>query len=312
MSNTGSSRRGVRATVKSTVRRWVPDQPGAWVMATAPALAGLVAGTEYGRPTVAAFWLLICWILCYCVQFTVARWLKSGFSRRYRGPALVYCAVLAATGVPFVALHPGVLAWAPAFAALAVASFVAAYRRRERSLWSNGVAVVASGLMPSLTFAYGALGADDAAGVGHAASFSFTSGGPMSSIPPLTAVGTALFLYFVVTQFGSVLFVKTMIRERGSRAYLIASWIWHAALVVWAVMAPVVARIGGFGRESPLASAIGQAGPWLVVVAVLLLARAVVFPMLARFRPIRPLVTGAVEGVSSIVAFAGALGLTLA
>ncbi|MBT1173682.1 YwiC-like family protein [Bifidobacterium sp. MA2] len=285
----------MRATVRSTIRRWVPDQPGAWVMATAPALAGLVAGTEYGRPTIAAFWLLACWILCYCVQFSVARWLKSGLARRYRGPALVYCAALAAVGVPFVVLHPGVLAWAPAFAALAVASFVAAWKRRERSLWSNGVAVVASSLMPSLTFAYGTLGA----GTGRGTNV-------MASIPQPTVVGLALFLYFVVTQFGSVLFVKTMIRERGNRAYLAASWIWHAAFVAWSVIASGPGR--GLGLDSPLAS---HAGPWLVIVAALLLARAVVLPLLARFRAIRPLVTGAVEGVSSIVAFAGSLGLTL-
>lgn len=294
----------MRATVTSTMRRWVPDQPGAWVMATAPALAGLVAGTEYGRATVAAFWLLACWVLCYCVQFTVARWLKSGFARRYRGPALVYCVALAAVGVPFVVLHPGILAWAPAFAALAAASFVAAWKRRERSLWSNGVAVIAASLMPSLTFAYGALGTG-AAGVASV-------GGPMSSmvsmasIPPLTDVGVALFRYFIVTQFGSVLFVKTMIRERGNRSYLVASWIWHAAFVAWSLFAAGPGR--GLVPDSSLAT---QAGPWLVIVAVILLARAVVLPLLARFRPIRPMVTGAVEGVTSIVAFAGSLGMTL-
>lgn len=296
----------MRATVGSTVRRWVPDQPGAWVMATAPALAGLVAGTEYGRPTVAAFWLLACWVLCYCVQFTVARWLKSGFARRYRGPALVYCVALAALGVPFVVLHPGVLAWAPAFAALAVASFVAAYRRRERSLWSNGVAVAASSLMPSLTFAYGTLGtgAHGTSALGMGAYGTDVA----SAIPPLSTVGTALFLYFVVTQFGSVLFVKTMIRERGNRTYLVASWIWHAAFVAWSVFVSGPGRALGL-TDSTLAA---KAGPWLVVVAMLLLVRAVVLPLLARFRPIRPLATGAVESVSSIVAFAGSLGLTLA
>lgn len=289
--------KGRRRPTRNAIRRWIPDQPGAWVMATAPALAGLVAGTEYGRLTISACWLMVCWILCYCVQFTTARWLKSRMSRRYRAPMLGYCALLAACGVPFVVTHPGVLAWAPAFAALAATSFVAAWKRRERSLWSNGAAVTASALMPMLTFSYGA-------GT-FAVPWPSGASSSVAGVPGLSGVGVALLAYFVITQFGSVLFVKTMIRNRGDRAYLVASWIWHIAFAVWSLIGP---RLGldGWG----LASA--QAGPWLVAVAMLLLARAIVLPLLARSRTIRPLVTGAVEGVSSLVSFAGALGVALA
>ncbi|NMN00292.1 YwiC-like protein [Bifidobacterium sp. DSM 109958] len=299
----------MRATVRSTVRRWVPDHPVAWVTATAPALAGLVAGTEYGRPTVAAFWLLACWVLCYCVQFTVVRWLRSGFARRYRNPVLVYCAALAAVGVPFVVLHPGVLAWAPAFAALIAASFVAAYRRRDRSLWAKGMVVAASSLMPSLTYAYGMLGSGAGAGAGiggiAGAASAVSLGDWTSSIPPMSDMGMALFRYFFVTQFGSVLFAGTMSGSGGGRRRLAVSWAWHAAFVVWSVLGPLL----GLGPDSSLGS---QAGPWIVAVALLLLARAVVLPLLGRLRPIRPLVTGAVEGVSGLVSFAGSMGLVLA
>ena len=60
------------------------------------------------------WWLLICWLLCYCVQFSAARWFKSHGAHCWMLQPLVYCIVLCAVGLPFVVLHPGILALAPA------------------------------------------------------------------------------------------------------------------------------------------------------------------------------------------------------
>ena len=246
---------------KTSLHQWIPDQPGAWVMAASPALSGLVAGAWFGSLTVDAVWLTVCWLLCYCVQFTAARWLKSHGSRRFLPPALGYGALLAVVGLPFLLTHPGILWWAPPIALLAAISFASSWLRRERSLWANAAAVCASCLMPMLTFCYGV---DE------------------PRVPYVSAVGLSLSLSFALTQFGSVLFVKTMIRERGSRAYLAVSWLWHAAFLLLA------ARAGSV---------------WLGALCVLLLARAVALPLTARRRRVPPLATGLTECVSSLCAF---------
>ncbi|MEE1296518.1 MAG: hypothetical protein UHD09_06725 [Bifidobacterium sp.] len=81
--------------------------------------------------------------------------------------------------------------------------------------------------------------------------------------------------------FGSVLYVKTMIRERGSKRYLAASWIWHLLLCA-----------------AGLATS-----PWFAALGVILLARAVALPLIAMRRRVRPKVTGIVESVTSVLAF---------
>lgn len=57
--------------------------------------------------------------------------------RRWMPPTIVYSAALCVVGLPFVIMRPGVLRWAPLFVVLAGLSFLAAWLRRERSLWGN-------------------------------------------------------------------------------------------------------------------------------------------------------------------------------
>ena len=89
------------------------------MMVLSPAVAGIVAAWAYRGFAWTPWWLLICWLLCYCVQFSAARWFKSHGAHRWMLQPLVYCIVLCAVGLPFVVLHPGILAWAPPFAVLA-------------------------------------------------------------------------------------------------------------------------------------------------------------------------------------------------
>ena len=97
---------------------------------------------------------------------------------------------------------------------------------------------------------------------------------PVGSLPVSGLIATVLF---ALTQYGSVLVVKTMIRERGKRSYVAASWVWHVALDA--------------GRS-----------PYLIVMTVLLLARAVALPVVTRRTTLKPVVTGITEAGGCIIA----------
>lgn len=95
-------------------------------------------------------------------------------------------------------------------------------------------------------------------------------------------MGLALAGIFMLTQFGSVLYVKTMIRERRNNRYLMASWIWHAALLALTCAIP--------GRTVPLP-----------IIATALLLRAVAMPLLGRRIRIKPIAVGLLEMVFSVL-----------
>lgn len=102
---------------------------------------------------------------------------------------------------------------------------------------------------------------------------------PAYSVPKAALTAA---IVFALTQYGSVLFVKTMIREYGKRSYLVASWVWHAALA-----------ITGFAVNM-----------WLGVVAVVLLTRSVAIPLRFRGqrRP-RPMIAGVTEAMCLLLVF---------
>ncbi|MBT1175538.1 YwiC-like family protein [Bifidobacterium sp. LC6] len=254
---------------RTTARDWIPDQPGAWVMALAPALAGAVCGSVWSaaKPdaavNAAGWWVLLCWALCYCVEFTAARWLKSHGASRFLPPVVGYTTALVCAGIPFLIMHIDVLIWAPLYMVLAAAAFAGAWFRRERSLWANAAAVIAASVMAMITFHYAANSPD---------------------IPQVSLPGLVLVLCFAATQFGSVLFVKTMIRERGKHSYVAASWIWHIALLAWWI------------------AAAGHSW-YLVILGVILFSRAVALPLIARRHTIKPVIVGITECCTSVMAF---------
>ncbi|MBW3087678.1 YwiC-like family protein [Bifidobacterium sp. 82T24] len=251
------------------LRRWIPDQHGAWAMVLLPAMAGMTLSGA--TPT--QLWLLAAWLLCYFLQFSAARWVKSRFRRRYRKPMLTYGALTALVGVPFVLLHPEVLAWAPVFAVLLAVSLMASWNRRERSLWANAAAVLATATMATVMPLFGEHPTPGGTAVGFDV---------FGMHVPLSREGCYAAAIFAFTQFGSVLFVKTMIRERGKSSYLRASVIWNVVLTCL-----------GFAAQPTL----GAGGATLV-------ARSVVLPLLARNRTIGPMVTGLVECATSLMVFA--------
>lgn len=265
---------------KTLKRDWFDNQPGAWVMVMLPAVAGFFIG----GPNLDTLWLLATWAVCYCVQFSAAHWFKAHFSRRYLPPMLTYAVALIVIGLPFLITHTGILRWAPLYIVLVALSMLSSWLRKERSLWGNAVSVIAASAMATVIASFGstvetacvmpinAAHASCAAADVTAARaairnmpdlsqiFDLHAWWPAGSLPVSGLIATVLF---ALTQYGSVLVVKTMIRERGKRSYVAASWVWHVALLLLAAVPA--------GRS-----------PYLIAMTVLLLARAVALPVVTR------------------------------
>jgi hypothetical protein len=198
--------------------------------------------------------LLGAWLAGYLLSSFVLQAIKSRRPRRYRSPLSWYAPITALLAVPVIVACPGVLLFAPAYAVLLAVNAWHAYRRRERALVNDLASVVQSCL---IVFVVGTI-----------------AGQPLTNAyPPFVIV----LLYFT----GTVLYVKTMIRERGSRPYR------HASIGFHAVALLIAAFLG-----------------WLAAaVFLLLLARAWLLPRLR----LTPKQVGLAEIVASILVLAAAL-----
>ena len=236
---------------------WVPDQHGAWAMLTLPLVVGVwLAGPDRSHLPLAAFWLV-----GYLAYFATGRWLRARRRRRDLPPVVVYASAAGALGLVTVAAAPHLVRWLPLFLPLLAASGWLTLRGAERSLANDAVTVVAACLMAPVAF--------DAGG-----------GSEWDALWVAFGVLTAYFL-------GTVLYVKTMIRERGRAGYVRSSVAYHLA--------------GGLAAGGLVAA--GWQSPWLVVVWSGLAARAALGPALnrRRDRPLRPVVVGVGEIVASVL-----------
>ncbi|KFF31585.1 YwiC-like family protein [Bifidobacterium bombi] len=290
-------------------------------------------GFVIGGPSWRGAWLLVAWTLCYCLQFSTARYLallahststrkgarhhghctgnsttsatahpradgqQTGYlqshtpsdagnvhvrqashtsqtphtttnagkfnarTTKYKArlckaaiPTLTYAACTAAVGVPLVVLTPRLLWWAPVMIVLAAMSFIAAYVRKERSLWGNAVAVICASLMCAITSSLG------------------THHDAQTLVYALTPT-----LAFAATEYASVLFVKTMIRKHGDSRYYALSMGYH-----------LIVAVLGFAVR-----------PLWGLAACVLLARACALPLIKR--RIRPMYIGMVEIATSLM-----------
>jgi hypothetical protein len=152
--------------------------------------------------------LLGAWLAGYLLSYFVLQAVKSRRPQRYRSPVSWYAPITAVLALPVILACPRVLLFAPAYAALLTVNVWHACRRRERALVNDLASVVQSCLM---VFVVGAVAGQP----------------PARALTPFLVV----LLYFT----GTVLYVKTMIRERGSRAYRHASVGYHAVALLVAV-----------------------------------------------------------------------------
>lgn len=173
--------------------------------------------------------LLIAWLAGYLLSYYVQLAVKTGRARRVRSQLVAYGAVAALAGVVVLAVRPGLLLWAPVFAPLLAVNLAHARRRRDRALVNGLASAVQSVLVVPV--------ACSAVGRG---------------LGPAWRDAAVLLLYFA----GSLLYVKTMIRERGDGRYLRGSITFHVLAL------PVAGRLD----------------PWLVLPFGWFAVRAVLLP----------------------------------
>ncbi|WP_093402554.1 YwiC-like family protein [Micromonospora sediminimaris] len=201
----------VRRTARSTavrprprrLRQFVPPQHGAWAMLLVPWLAAVL--------TVGLHWphlpLLGAWLTGYLLSYYLLQAVKTRRPGRVRAQLWTYGIPTALLGGLVLLLRPELLWYAPAYTALLAVNVVHARRRAERAL-GNDIASVAQSCLMVFVVA--------------------TAAGQ-----PLDTVVTA-FLAVAAYFTGTVLYVKTMIRERGNTTYHRASVGYHIAAVVLA------------------------------------------------------------------------------
>ena len=186
---------------------WVPNQHGAWAMLAGPLLVGVLAS----GPAWVHLPLALLWFLGYFAFFAAGLWLKSRRKARFRPPVVVYSLACVPPAVAVLVLQPGLVRWVPSLAPLMLIGLVLAAERKDRSLASGLATTVAASLMTAVAYD---------AGPGDDWSRAWVLTGEMAA-------------YYV----GTLLYVKTMIRERGNHAYEVASVAWHAVAAV--LLAPV-------------------------------------------------------------------------
>ncbi|MDO5731178.1 YwiC-like family protein [Corynebacterium sphenisci] len=241
----------------------MPDQHGAWFMVTVPVLLGVLFAPAWIHIP-----LLTTWWAGYFAFFAAGIWMRSRFRASNRPPVVAYGTVTAVAGVLTLLLDWRLLIWAPVYAPLVAVAVYETWRRRPRSLLSGWSTVLAACLMLPVAAWAG----------GH----------------PLDARVIAVTGVLTVYNLGTVPYVKTLIRERGDRGWLLFSLAFHALAVLAAVAAAAVGRVH-----------------WLVpVVALLVAGRAWWMPHAAARRgaPWRPRTIGVSEmAVSAAVILAAVL-----
>ena len=247
-------------------RRWrpaIPPQHGAWAFLIVPVLCGFaVAGVS------PAGWLfLAAWVCAYPVGYYLGRGLTARvrrgswtrLARREQSRAVPWAVAIAALGLPLVWTRPWLVVVAVLLTVLWGLGLWLAARRGERSLANDLMLVAQATVAVPLAVAVVA--------------------GPSALAGDLagqTIEATAVVAAYLA---GSVLHVKSLLREAGNATFHRANVVWHSALAVGAAMA----------------------SPWWLVAFLPALARAVLL------RPgMRPGAIGGVEAVVAILVVAAA------
>jgi hypothetical protein len=237
--------------VRSVLRVWVPPQHGAWAMLVVPFAGGVILGGY----TPWHWALLAAWVIGYAATYHAQQYVRlrrvsrrPEASRRHLAPFATFFAVFACLAVVPALAHPWLVVAGACLAPFLIVSTGYAWFNRERSLVNGFIAMVPACAMTVVAYR---LGAGDITW-------------------PAWAAALAFLLYFA----GTVLYVKTMIRERGSRGYWWASGIYHAVCVGLAAVLD----------------------PWLTLPFAWYLARAIILPA----RRLRPAIIGALEVLGSV------------
>lgn len=237
---------------RSWVRQWLPPQHGAWAMLMLPFGIGVIRG----GPGWIHLPLLVAWLGGYLLSYYAQLAVKVRSTARVRAQLLGYGIAASSCGAVVLLRRPS-LVWAGiVFAPLLAVNAWYAWHRQDRAL-PNGLASIVQGSL--MTFV-------SVAAVG-------------APLRPVVGVAVALLLYFV----GSLLYVKTMIRERGDTGYLRTSIGFHvlalvaAGLLIPALLVPFswfLTRAVVLPRRRPSVKQVGllELAGSLVLAGVLLVA----------------------------------------
>ncbi|HET9519052.1 MAG TPA: YwiC-like family protein [Actinoplanes sp.] len=233
-----------------TARRFVPQQHGAWAMLVVPWLAGvLVVGLRWPHLP-----LLGAWLAGYPLSYYALQAVKTRRLQRVKAQLALYGSAAAVLAAVVAVARPSVLLYLPAYAVLLAVNVLHARLRRERALLNDLASVAQSCLMLFVVASV--------AGVE-----------PVQVVPAFLVVT----LYFT----GTVLYVKTMIRERGNVVYQRLSAALHTlALAVASLL-----------------------GVLVVALFALLLVRAVALPR----QPLTPKQVGIIEIVACVLVLVAAV-----
>ncbi len=185
-------------------------------------------GALDGEPSWRHLPLLFAWLLGYFAFFAAGLWLRSRGKRRYWPPVRTYGVITIVLGLVVIATEPDVLHWAVVFLPLLAVSLWCSWRRADRSLLNDAVTVLAACLMTVVAAGFGEnLGEP---GTPSLAGLTWLPGADRGR--PWLLAGL-LLAYFA----GTVLYVKTMIRDRGDVGRYRLSVLYHVAVCVPAAVA---------------------------------------------------------------------------
>lgn len=267
--------------VRSYLRRggWMPMYHGAWAMITIPPLLAIAHSSWHPR----ALFLLAGWWIGYFAFYAMSLYAKSRWKARYLPATLTYSIASAAFLIAAWTQVPSLWVWLLPFALLATYALQAAYRREERSLTSGFDTVAAASLILPVMWHY--LNPNEGAWL------------PLNIPSFIWFLTLVCFTYFA----GTVLYVKTNIRELGSWLYYGASVAWHVLTFAVYLVVIVAALMNAlFFSNVSLAN---QLHPLVFLVTYgIVVARAIAVPIVQVFRPITAAQIGLAEcGIALIL-----------
>ncbi|GGA30286.1 YwiC-like family protein [Paenibacillus physcomitrellae] len=179
--------------------RYIPKQHGAWAMLVLPFLAGLAIS----EGKIIHIPLFLWWLVIYLFSFPVLQWIKTGNKARYRGPALLYGVILLPLTVILIAFDPMLIGYGVLLLVFFIPNIYYAKTKNERALLNDIMAVLVfcSFIFPVVY-------------VGEGGSRSYVEAAQWFAL---------LAAYFI----GTVLYVKTVIREKNNPRFYYASITYH-------------------------------------------------------------------------------------
>ncbi|QQZ59853.1 YwiC-like family protein [Paenibacillus sonchi] len=188
------------------MKRFIPNQHGAWSMLVLPFLLGMAAS----QAKLLHIPLFLCWLLIYLFIFPLLQGVKTRRFDRYGPPLKVYGLLLLPFAAYLIVTEPKLLWFAlPALPLFAVNLYYAR-TKNERALLNDIAGILLFCLMVFPVFYIG--GGTD------------------------WGIAGELFILALLYFVGTALYVKTIIREKNNPRYYYASVIYHGLFLLAGVV----------------------------------------------------------------------------